>query len=47
MNKEKLIEIIAGILGTDVDLGFLTQLSEGELETLVVCIRERVDRYSE
>ena len=47
MTKEKLIEIITGILSTDVDLGFLRQLAEGELETLVVCIRERVDQYSE
>ena len=47
MTKEKLIEIITGILGTDVDLDFLRQLSQDELETLVACIRERVDQYSE
>jgi hypothetical protein len=44
MNKEKLIEIIQGILETDADLRFLTKLKQGELETLAACIRERVDQ---
>jgi hypothetical protein len=44
MRKEKLIEIIQGILETDVELSFLLQLKENELETLVACIRERVDQ---
>ena len=44
MRKEKLIEIIQGILETDVDLSFLLQLKERELEKLVACIRERVDQ---
>ena len=44
MTKEKLIEIIQGILETDVDLSFLLQLKERELETLVACIRERIDQ---
>ena len=44
MTKEKLIEIIQGILETDVDLRFLLQLKERELEMLVACIRERVDQ---
>ncbi len=44
MTKEKLIELIQGILETDVDLRFLLQLKEKELETLVACIRERVDQ---
>ena len=44
MTKEKLIEIMQGILKTDVDLSFLLQLKERELETLVACIRERVDQ---
>ena len=44
MTKEKLIEIIQGILHTDVDLSFLLQLKESQLETLVACIRERVDQ---
>jgi len=44
MTKEKLIEIIMKILNTDADLSFLMQLKVKELETLVACIRERVDR---
>ena len=44
MTKEKLIEIMQGILKTDVDLSFLLQLKEGQLETLIACIRERVDQ---
>jgi hypothetical protein len=44
MNKEKLVEIIQGILKTDVDLDFLLQLSEIELEKLVACIRDRVEQ---
>ncbi len=43
MTKEKLIEILTGILHTDIDLSFLKQLKETEIETLVACIRERVD----
>ncbi|MCK4785450.1 MAG: hypothetical protein KAV87_16985 [Desulfobacteraceae bacterium] len=46
MTKEELIEIIQGILKTDIDLSFLVQLEKNELETLVVCIRERVDQVS-
>jgi hypothetical protein len=44
MNKDQLLEIIKGLLGTDVNLDFLLRLSEGELETLVVCVRERLDQ---
>ena len=44
MSKEKLIKIIQGILETDVDMSFLLQLKERELETLVACIRERIDQ---
>ena len=43
MTKEKLIEILQGILNTDIDLNFLQGLKEHEIETLVACIRERVD----
>ena len=44
MKKEKLIEIIQGILKSDVDLHFLLKLKAIELEKLVACIRERVDQ---
>jgi hypothetical protein len=44
MTKEKLVEIIQSILNTDIDLNFLQQLKKRELETLVACIRNRVDQ---
>jgi len=44
MTKKKLIKIIRGILKTDVDLSFLLQLKETDLEDLTACIRERVDQ---
>jgi hypothetical protein len=44
MTKERLIETIKRILNTDVDFSFLTKLTEPELETLVACIRDGVDR---
>jgi hypothetical protein len=44
MTKEKLVEIIQGILQVEVDLSFLLQLKKEELKTLVACIRERVDQ---
>ena len=44
MEKAKLIEILEGILRADVNLGFLMQLKESEIETLVACIRERIDQ---
>jgi hypothetical protein len=43
MTKDELIEIIKGILKTDIDLNFLLQLKERELETLIACIRGRID----
>lgn len=47
MTKEKLIEIMQGILETDVDMRFLLQLKANELEKLIACIRERVDQAGE
>jgi hypothetical protein len=42
VTNKKLVEIIKGLLATDVDLGFLIRLEKAELETLVACIRDRV-----
>ena len=47
MTKEKLIEIIQGILNTDIDLSFLLQVKEDELEKLVAAIRERIEQVRE
>jgi len=47
MAKEKLIEIIAKLLNSDADLSFLSQLEQADLETLVACIRGRIDQFPE
>jgi hypothetical protein len=44
MTKKKLVEKIRQLLKTDIDLNFLLILEEEELERLVACIRDRVDR---
>lgn len=46
MDKKDLLEIIKKLLKTDADLDFLLNLTESDLETLVVCIRERYDQVS-
>ncbi len=43
MTKEQLIEILQRVLKTEADLSFLMQLKKPELETLIACIRDRVD----
>jgi len=43
MKKEKLIEILKSILKVDIDLSFLMQLKKSEMETLVACVRQRID----
>ena len=44
MTKDKLVEKIKEILKTDNNLDFLLELKKEELERLVACIRDRVDR---
>ena len=44
METTELLEIIKKLLKTDADLDFLLELSDNDLETLVVCIRERCDQ---
>ncbi len=44
MTKEELIQIVQALLKTEADLTFRLQLKTRELETLVACIRERVDQ---
>ena len=44
MTKEKLVEKIKELLKTDIDLRFLLELKKEELERLIACIRDRVDR---
>ena len=47
MSKERLIQIIQEILRTETDLSFLLRLQEKELETMVACIRLRVDHIED
>jgi len=47
MKTTDLIELIRRLLRSDANLDFLSKLSEIELETLVACIRERVDQIRE
>ena len=44
MTKKKLVEKIRQLLKTHIDLNFLLILKDEELERLVACIRDRVDR---
>ena len=43
MTKEQIVEKIKEILRTDFDLDFLLKLKKKELETLISCIRDRID----
>ena len=43
LTKDRLIKIIRELLRTNLDLGFLVKLEKNELETLVACIRVRID----
>lgn len=43
MEKEELLAILQKVLRTDVNLDFLLRLTEEELTTLVLCVRDRVD----
>ena len=44
MVKKELIEILKKVLETDTDLDFLLQLKDTDLQTLVACIRSRIDQ---
>ena len=44
MKKAELIRIIQKVLETDATLDFLGKLEKKELETLVACVRDKVDQ---
>ena len=44
MTKEMLVQKIEELLKTDIDLSFLLELKKEEIETLVACIRDRIDQ---
>ena len=43
VTKDRLIEILQSLLSTDIEFPFLLQLRKRDIETLVACIRERID----
>ncbi len=43
ITKENRVENLRGLLETDADLGCLMGLKKIEIETLVACIRNRVE----
>lgn len=44
MENDELIRILKKVLETDVTLDFLKKLEEEEIETLVACVRSKVDQ---
>ena len=44
MTKEELVQKIQELLNTDYDLNFLLELQIKEIETLIACIRDRVEQ---
>ncbi len=44
ITKERLTSIIKELLKTDTDLRFLQELRKEDLEKLVACVRDRLDR---
>ena len=44
MKKRDLIEILKKLLETDKDLNFLEELIYEDIQTLVACVRDRVDQ---
>jgi hypothetical protein len=42
MTQGELIKLLKRILGTEIDLEFLSQLEPEELEILVACVRDRL-----
>ena len=47
MTKEQIVERIKEVLRTDIDLDFLLRFNKNEIETLISCIRDRVDHLDQ
>ena len=43
MTREELLETLHRVLKTETQLDFLLKLTKPEFETLVACIRDRID----
>ena len=46
MEKTELLKIVEKLLHSETDLDFLLDLPVGHLETLVVCIRDRINQLN-
>jgi hypothetical protein len=44
MTKEELVDLVRKILNAKADLAFLSNLGQRELETLIACIRDRIEQ---
>ncbi len=44
MTKEELVDLLRKILKTETNLDFLLGLQPEELETLIACIRDRIEK---
>lgn len=44
MEKTELLKIINKLLNPEADLGFLLDLQEENMETLIACIRDRINQ---
>jgi len=44
MTKEDLVNVLRKVLRTDTGLEFLFKLESEELETLIACIRDRIEQ---
>ncbi len=42
--KDDVIDLLKKILGTNVNLNFLSDLDQKDLETLIAVIRDRIDQ---
>ena len=47
MTKEDLVDLLRKILKTDASLDILSKLEPEELETLIACIRDRIEQKKE
>jgi hypothetical protein len=47
VKRAKLVEKSSELLKTDAELSFLLRLKQEEVERLVACIRDKVDRIRE
>ena len=44
MTREELVDLARKILNTKAELDFLSNLGERELETLIACVRHRIEQ---